>query len=167
MQTKSPNTARESTHTSGSTSTTSPRLIPSLSLNPGSRRSVRRYRRIVRPTAMPCEVSQSRQGPRNVEPLVVESDIHALAMTSAQARLAETIESFYNASDRASDGAMAGHAFKSAVDDLDTSVQREMVCNDLARAGCCLGSEDAIVFDLLFIFRKHHIVRVSWSRSGR
>ncbi|KAI9571155.1 hypothetical protein HD554DRAFT_2078989 [Boletus coccyginus] len=48
------------------------------------------------------------------------------AMTSAQARLADTIENFYNASDRTSDGAMAGHAFKSAVDDLDNSVQREM-----------------------------------------
>jgi len=47
-------------------------------------------------------------------------------MTSAQARLADTIETFYNASDRTSDGAMAGHAFKSAVEDLDNSIQREM-----------------------------------------
>ncbi|KAG8214068.1 hypothetical protein J3R82DRAFT_10826 [Butyriboletus roseoflavus] len=31
-----------------------------------------------------------------------------------------------DASDRTSDGAMAGHAFKSAVEDLDNSVQREM-----------------------------------------
>ncbi|KIM69701.1 hypothetical protein SCLCIDRAFT_1208210 [Scleroderma citrinum Foug A] len=48
------------------------------------------------------------------------------AMTSAQARLAETIESFYGAADRTSDGAMAGHAFKSAVQELDASVQREL-----------------------------------------
>lgn len=48
-------------------------------------------------------------------------------MTSAQARLAETIESFYGAADRTSDGAMAGHAFKSAVQELDASVQRELV----------------------------------------
>ncbi|KIJ68112.1 hypothetical protein HYDPIDRAFT_173776 [Hydnomerulius pinastri MD-312] len=48
------------------------------------------------------------------------------AMTAAQARLAETIETFYGAADRTSDGAMAGHAFKSAVDDLDGGIQREM-----------------------------------------
>ncbi|KAL4078314.1 hypothetical protein V8B97DRAFT_1248204 [Scleroderma yunnanense] len=48
------------------------------------------------------------------------------AMTSAQARLAETIESFYGAADCTSDGAMAGHAFKGAVQELDTSVQREL-----------------------------------------
>ncbi|KAF9227197.1 BAR-domain-containing protein [Gyrodon lividus] len=48
------------------------------------------------------------------------------AMTAAQARLAETIETFYGASDRTSDGAMAGHAFKSAVEDLDGSIQREL-----------------------------------------
>lgn len=49
-------------------------------------------------------------------------------MTSAQARLADTIENFYSASDRTSDGAMAGHAFKSAVEELENSVQRELVC---------------------------------------
>ncbi|KAG1715614.1 hypothetical protein ID866_1538 [Astraeus odoratus] len=48
------------------------------------------------------------------------------AMTAAQSRLAETIESFYGAADRTSDGAMAGHAFKSAVQDLDASIQREL-----------------------------------------
>ncbi|KAI6121782.1 hypothetical protein F5141DRAFT_1186920 [Pisolithus sp. B1] len=48
------------------------------------------------------------------------------AMTAAQARLAETIESFYGAADRTSDSAMASHAFKNAVQDLDASVQREL-----------------------------------------
>ncbi|KAH7913470.1 hypothetical protein BJ138DRAFT_1146051 [Hygrophoropsis aurantiaca] len=48
------------------------------------------------------------------------------AMTAAQARLAETIETFYGASDRTSDGAMASHAFKSAVEDLDGGIQREL-----------------------------------------
>ncbi|KAH7927540.1 BAR-domain-containing protein [Leucogyrophana mollusca] len=48
------------------------------------------------------------------------------AMTAAQARLAETIETFYGAADRTSDGAMAGHAFKSAVEDLDGGIQREL-----------------------------------------
>ena len=56
-------------------------------------------------------------------------------MTSAQARLADTIENFYNASDRTSDGAMAGHAFKSAVEELDNSVQREMVCGTIHENG--------------------------------
>lgn len=80
-------------------------------------------------------------------------------MTSAQARLADTIETFYNASDRTSDGAMAGHAFKSAVEDLDNSVQRELVCR-------C--SDDAITVDSLFLLnRKRRIGRVSWNRSAR
>ncbi|KAF8134507.1 hypothetical protein EV363DRAFT_896022 [Boletus edulis] len=48
------------------------------------------------------------------------------AMTSAQARLADSISIFYSASDRMSDGAVAGHAFKSAVEELDNSIQREM-----------------------------------------
>jgi len=62
-------------------------------------------------------------------------------MASAQARIAETISLFYSA-DRASDvswrnidkrceadsqGAMAGHAYKAAVDELDAGVGRELV----------------------------------------
>jgi hypothetical protein len=49
------------------------------------------------------------------------------AMTTTQARLAETIETFYGAADRTSDGAMASHAFKSAVEELDSGIQRELV----------------------------------------
>lgn len=60
-------------------------------------------------------------------PSVVNLNTRTLAMTAAQARLADTIETFYSASDRTSDGAMASHAFKSAVEDLDNSIQREMV----------------------------------------
>ncbi|KAH9949585.1 BAR-domain-containing protein [Amylocystis lapponica] len=48
------------------------------------------------------------------------------AMTSAQGRLADTIDIFYGAADKASEGAMAAHAYKRAVDDLDTGVGREM-----------------------------------------
>jgi len=48
------------------------------------------------------------------------------AMTAAQSRLAETIETFYGSADGASDGAMAGHAYKRSVDDLDGSVGREL-----------------------------------------
>lgn len=49
------------------------------------------------------------------------------AMTAAQARIAETLETFYGAADRTSDGAMAGHAYKRSVEDLDGSFGRELV----------------------------------------
>ncbi|CED83192.1 bar-domain-containing protein [Phaffia rhodozyma] len=48
------------------------------------------------------------------------------AMTSSEARLAETIELFYSAAELTSDGAMAGHAYKRAVDELDTGVGRDL-----------------------------------------
>ena len=49
------------------------------------------------------------------------------AMTSAQARLADTIDVFYGAADKSSESAMAAHAYKRAVEDLDTGVARELV----------------------------------------
>lgn len=52
-------------------------------------------------------------------------------MTSSQARIAETLETFYGAADRSSEGAMAGHAYKRSVDDLDSSFVRELVCKIL------------------------------------
>ncbi|KAJ6577513.1 hypothetical protein B0H19DRAFT_562296 [Mycena capillaripes] len=48
------------------------------------------------------------------------------AMTAAQTRIAETLEAFYGAGDRTSDGAMAGHAYKRSVEDLDGGVGREL-----------------------------------------
>ena len=48
-------------------------------------------------------------------------------MTSAQARLADTIDIFYGAADKSSEGAMAAHSYKRAVEDLDTGVARELV----------------------------------------
>ena len=50
-----------------------------------------------------------------------------LAMTAAQARLADTIDVFYGAADKTSEGAMAAHAYKRAVEELDTGIGREMV----------------------------------------
>lgn len=47
------------------------------------------------------------------------------SMSASQSRIAETLEMFYTA-DRTSDGAMAGHAYKSAVDELDNSVGRDL-----------------------------------------
>jgi len=48
------------------------------------------------------------------------------AMTTTQTRIAETLEIFYGAADRTSEGAMAGHAYKRSVDDLDASFGREL-----------------------------------------
>ncbi|KAF8871249.1 hypothetical protein CPB84DRAFT_1839140 [Gymnopilus junonius] len=48
------------------------------------------------------------------------------AMTAAQSRIAETLETFYGAADRSSEGAMAGHAYKRSVDDLDATFTREL-----------------------------------------
>lgn len=53
--------------------------------------------------------------------------MRCIAMTTAQTRLAETLETFYGAADRASEGAMAGHAYKRSVDDLDSTFTRELV----------------------------------------
>ena len=48
-------------------------------------------------------------------------------MTATQGRLADTIDVFYTAADKASESAMAAHAYKRAVDDLDTGLGRELV----------------------------------------
>jgi len=48
------------------------------------------------------------------------------AMTAAQTRIAETLEIFYGSADRTSEGAMAGHAYKRSVDDLDGGFGREL-----------------------------------------
>ncbi|KAI0819992.1 BAR-domain-containing protein [Trametes gibbosa] len=48
------------------------------------------------------------------------------AMTATQGRLADTIDVFYSAADKASESAMAAHAYKRSVDDLDTGIGREL-----------------------------------------
>ncbi|KAI0058804.1 BAR-domain-containing protein [Artomyces pyxidatus] len=48
------------------------------------------------------------------------------AMSAAQLRLAETIDTFYGASDRTSEGAMAAHAYKRSVEELDSGIGREL-----------------------------------------
>jgi len=50
-----------------------------------------------------------------------------IAMTGAQSRLAETLGTFYNAADRTSEGAMAAHAYKQSVNELDQGIGRELV----------------------------------------
>ncbi|TFL03111.1 hypothetical protein BDV98DRAFT_565418 [Pterulicium gracile] len=48
------------------------------------------------------------------------------AMTSAQARIGETLSLFYGGPDQNSDGAMAEHAYKRSVDDMDSAFTREL-----------------------------------------
>ena len=48
-------------------------------------------------------------------------------MCSAQLRLAMTIDTFYGASDKASDSAIAAHAYRRSVEELDASIGRELV----------------------------------------
>jgi len=48
------------------------------------------------------------------------------AMCAAQSRIGDTVDIFYGVADRSSDGALAGHAYKRSVDDLDSSFTREM-----------------------------------------
>ncbi|ODN83443.1 hypothetical protein L202_01583 [Cryptococcus amylolentus CBS 6039] len=47
------------------------------------------------------------------------------SMASAQSRIAETVSLFYS-TDRTSDGAMSAHSYKSAVDELDSGVGRDL-----------------------------------------
>jgi hypothetical protein len=48
-------------------------------------------------------------------------------MSSAQLRLAETIDTFYGASDRTSESAMAANAYRRSVEELDAGIGRELV----------------------------------------
>jgi hypothetical protein len=48
------------------------------------------------------------------------------ALSGTQCRLPEQMETFYTSSDRTSDGAMAVHAYKQSVDDIDASLTREL-----------------------------------------
>jgi len=48
------------------------------------------------------------------------------AMSSAQARLADSIDVFYGAADRTSEGAMAANAYKRSVEELEHGVGKEL-----------------------------------------
>lgn len=48
------------------------------------------------------------------------------AMTTAQSRLADNLSSFYDAADRTSEGAMAAHAYKQSVNELEQGIAREL-----------------------------------------
>lgn len=61
------------------------------------------------------------------------------AMTAAQSRLADHIEQFYGAADKTSEGAMASHAYKASVAELDSVIGRELVRNLSLYVVVCLG----------------------------
>ena len=50
-----------------------------------------------------------------------------MCSSDLQLRLAETIDAFYGASDRVSEGAMAANAYKRSVEELDAGIGRELV----------------------------------------
>lgn len=89
-----------------------------------TKRSARLFRKTARHTGMQCGV-----GGRLLLDMFTNVHVHSyhLAMTAAQTRIAETLETFYGAADRTSEGAMAGHAYKRSVDDLDGGFGRELV----------------------------------------
>ena len=66
-------------------------------------------------------------------------------MSSAQLRLAETIDTFYGASDRTSESAMAAHAYRRSVEELDTGISRELV-------RCAPFSPPLVTWVFLFFF---------------
>ena len=61
-------------------------------------------------------------------------------MVAAQGRIADTIDMFYGAADRTSDGAMAASAYKRSVDELESATSREFVRSRpdlyIVRDGC-------------------------------
>ena len=87
-------------------------------------------------------------------------------MSSAQLRLAETIDTFYGASDKTSDSAMAAHAYKRSVEELDDGVGRELVSGRPIH--CPLARSHP--FNVPFSFLQHRtspIARPSLIRSVR
>lgn len=50
-----------------------------------------------------------------------------LGMASTQTRLAETIDTFYSASGRTTEGAIAAHSYRRAAEELDSGINRELV----------------------------------------
>ena len=79
------------------------------------------------------------------------------AMTATQGRLADTIDVFYSAADKASEAAMAAHAYKRAIDDLDTGIGRELV-RPASHTLCATSCRTPVA-----TARKHRIARRSWS----
>lgn len=81
-------------------------------------------------------------------------------MVAAQGRIADTIDVFYGAADRTSEGAMAANAYKRSVDELQASNTREFVRLKLT-------SLSFVVMLTMDIHRTRHFEHVSWNRLAR
>jgi hypothetical protein len=88
-------------------------------------------------------------------------------MSSAQLRLAETIDTFYGASDKASHNAIAANAYKRSVEELDAGVSRELVCGPQLPSITRLLITMLGSFSLPFFDRMPPIARPSSIRSAR
>lgn len=88
-------------------------------------------------------------------------------MTAAQLRLAETIETFYGAADRTSEGSMAAHAYKRNVEELDNGIGREMVRSPAFSPRVASRRAPALIAALVAAARTSRTARPSWSPSER
>ena len=95
-----------------------------------SRRNAVSFRRTQRHTWTPCAVClRAFPPPPGHCAFLANPPLHSAraGMSSAQLRLAETIDTFYGASDKTSDSAMAAHAYRRSVEELDAGISRELV----------------------------------------
>ncbi len=76
--------------------------------------------------------------------------------------MADTIDIFYGAADKGSEGAMAAHAYKRAVEDLDTGVARE-----LASPTCVYLVYRAVLIRPICHSRTPHTALPLWNRWVR
>ena len=78
-----------------------------------------------RPDAIPCSFEK--------ETLALQKDTKALldgmrAISSTQMKLSETIDTFYGAADRMSEGAIAANAYRRSAEELDALTTGSFVC---------------------------------------
>jgi hypothetical protein len=85
-------------------------------------------------------------------------------MASIQTRLSDHVDIFYGAADRMSDGAMAANAYKRSVEELDSVMNRELVCTIHLVYFCLLITLHSYVH---WILRTHRTELPSWNRLVR
>jgi hypothetical protein len=77
-------------------------------------------------------------------------------MAASQSRIADTIDKFYGSADRTSEGAMAANAYKRSIDELDSSISRELVREIIFTSNV-----------VSLIIRTRHTELASWSHWER
>jgi len=88
-------------------------------------------------------------------------------MSSAQLRLAETIDTFYSASDKTSESALAAHAYRRSVEELDAGIGRELVRRSFSRHTVSDCSSPCLLACLFPLDRMPPIARPSSIHSAR